>query len=178
MRPERLPDAHRWLRVADPGWADPLDPTFAQAAGGRWNPPGSFPVLYLNEDLVTARINMEHFLAGKPYRPEDLRDDHAPVLIDAGLPRDQVVADIHTPEGVADVGLPASYPRDQRWGLVQHAVCQRIGQQVRAAGWRGVRCRSARTQYGAGRELAWFPAGPRSRARALRRRRFSEWFWV
>ena len=66
MRTERLANGHRWLRLADPAWADPLDPDFARATGGRWNPPGSYPTLYLNEDVVTARINLQLFLAGKP----------------------------------------------------------------------------------------------------------------
>jgi hypothetical protein len=29
---ERLADGRGWFRVADPGWADPLDPSFAAAA--------------------------------------------------------------------------------------------------------------------------------------------------
>ena len=35
----------------------------------------------LGEDIVTARINMQLFLFGLPYGPEDLREDTAPVLI-------------------------------------------------------------------------------------------------
>jgi hypothetical protein len=101
---ERLPDGHRWLRLADPAWDDPLDPGFAARLGGRWNPPGSFPVLYLNEDVVTARLNLRRFLEGLPYGPEDLRDDTAPVLVVATIPRNQVVADVHTPAGVAAAG--------------------------------------------------------------------------
>jgi hypothetical protein len=175
---ERLPDDHGWLRVADPGWADPLDPTFAATAGGRWNPPDSFPVLYLNEDVVTARINLQVFLAGLPYGPEDLRDDTGPVLVEARLPRRQEVADVHSRAGVAAAGLPASYPRDPSGALVTHAWCQPIGAAAHAAGLRGVRSRSARATYGAGRELAWFPASPRSRARAVGVQSFTDWFWA
>jgi len=79
--------AERGEAVADGTWRDPLDPSFAAQRGGRWNPPGSFPSLYLNEDQVTARTNLRAFIAGWPYEPEDLRDDNGPVLVGATLPR-------------------------------------------------------------------------------------------
>lgn len=178
MRAEQLPDGHEWLRVADPTWADPLDATFAHSVGGRWNPPGSFAVLYLNEDVVTARLNLRQFTAQWPYEPEDLRGEHAPVLVAATLPRAQIVADVHTPEGVAAAGLARTYPLDRQERLVAHDVCQAVGAAVHAEGLRGVRCRSARTPQGAGRELAWFPATTRSRARHVSTRTFDDWYWA
>lgn len=178
MRTEQLPDGHEWLRVADPTWADPLDSTFAQSVGGRWNPPGSFAVLYLNEDVVTARLNLRQFAAQWPYEPEDLRAEHAPVLVAATLPRAQTVADVHTPEGVAAAGLARTYPLDPHERLVAHGVCQAVGAAAHAEGLRGVRCRSARTPQGAGRELAWFPATTRSRARHVATRAFDDWYWA
>jgi hypothetical protein len=39
--------AGTYLRVADPGWADPLDSSFAQRLGGRWNAPDAHATLYL-----------------------------------------------------------------------------------------------------------------------------------
>ena len=74
LRRETLPDAHVWWRIADPAWTNPLDPSFAQRQSGRWNPPDSFPTLYLNEDMATARRNLRAFIAKWPYEPEDLRD--------------------------------------------------------------------------------------------------------
>ena len=178
MRSELLPERHRWHRVADPTWADPLDPDFAADDGGRWNPPGSFAVLYLNQDLVTARLNVRLFALEWPYAPEDLREENAPVLLSVTLPRQQRVLDAHSPAGVAEVGLPASYPEDSSGTLVTHRTCQGIGEAAHAAGLRGVRCRSARSPLGAGRELAWFPATVRSRARLVHRASFSEWFYA
>jgi hypothetical protein len=166
-----------WLRIADPRWADPLDPWFAKLRGQRWNPPGSFAVLYLCEDLVTARLNVRLFIAGWPYEPEDLRDDSGPSLVSARLPRAQVVADVHTRRGVAGAGLPPAYPLDDDGRMVGHEVCQRIGAEAHHRGLRGVRCRSARSPDGAGRELAWFPATPRSRARYVSTAPFEAWFW-
>ncbi len=175
---ERLTPGHVWYRVADPGWIDPLDPSPAGGVGGRWNPPGSFPALYLNADIVTARLNVRLFVAGWPYEPEDLRDDTAPILVGAELPRDQDVADIHTPAGVSAAGLPATYPVDRSGNVVPHTRCQPIGRAARADGLRGLRCRSARTLDGAGRELAWFPATSRSRPSEVSREPFSRWFWA
>lgn len=177
MIEESLPDRHAWYRICDAEWDDPLDPSFAASRGGRWNPPDSWPTLYLNEDVVTARLNLTRFIAGWPYEPEDLVDDTGPNLAVATLPRAQRVADLHSPEGVAATGLPASYPLDDRAQLVPHARCQPIGARARELGLRGVRSRSARTAHGAGRELAWFPATRRSRAHLVERWTFTEWYW-
>jgi hypothetical protein len=141
-------------------------------------PSGSFAVLYLNEDVVTARLNLRQFARGWPFEPEDLRADHAPVLVTALLPRGQRVADAHTPAGVAAAGLPKTYPLDRRGRPVAHDVCRRVGQAVKDNGLRGVRARSAQSGLGAGRELAWFPATARSRAVGAERLVFEEWFWA
>jgi hypothetical protein len=177
VKGEVLPDGHTWLRIADRAWADPLSPAFAKAHGQRWSPPDSFPVLYLNEDLMTARLNLRLFIAGWPFEPEDLRDDTGPCLVSARLPRAQRVADVHTPAGVAAVGLPATFPLDADGLLIGHEVCQPIGADVHRQGLPGVRCRSARAPDGAGRELAWFPATSRSRAHPLGVAPFEAWFY-
>lgn len=177
MRTEFLPDGHTWLRIADPRWSDPLDPGSAARRGGRWNPPDSFPALYLNEDVVTARMNLRRFAREWPYAPEDLRSDTAPVLVSARLPRLQRVADVHSAFGVGSVGLPHTYPLDGAGRLIPHEVCQPIGADVHDRALRGVRCRSAPSPLGAGRELAWFPATNRSRARRLATAPFETWFY-
>ncbi len=174
---EQLPNRHVWYRICEAAWDDPLDDSFAKVAGGRWNPPQSWRTLYLNEDVVTARLNLDRFIAGWPYEPEDLDDDAGPHLAAATLPDRQTVADVHSPDGVAAAGLPATYPLDDAGETVGHETCQEIGAAVRSSGLRGVRCRSAEAPHGAGRELAWFPATTRSRAHLLARRPFSEWFW-
>ncbi len=173
---EMAPDAHVWWRIADPEWADPLDPRFAQRRGGRWNPPGSFPVLYLNEDTVTARINLRAFIARWPYEPEDLRGDTGPMLVGCVLPRRQVVCDAHSTAGIRAAGLPDTYPLDAAGAPVPHARCQSIGARAKVAGLRGVRARSAQSRDGAGRELAWFPASARSIARRVRALAFAAWW--
>jgi hypothetical protein len=134
--------------------------------------------LYLNEDSVTARLNLRRFIAGWPYEPEDLRAENGPLLVGATLPRDQVVADAHTPGGVTALGLPLTYPQGADGRTVPHARCQPLGQQIRDADLRGVRARSAQSRDGAGRELAWFPASARSRARRAKTLTFDQWYWA
>jgi hypothetical protein len=174
---ELLADGHQWWRIARADWRNPLDPAYARRTGGRWNPPNSYPTLYLNEDQTTARTNMQLFAAMWPYEPEDLRPDTAPILVGALLPRQQRVADAHTPEGVTALGLASTYPFDGLGNIIGHAVCQPVGRTVFDAGLRGLRCRAARTPLGGGRELAWFPATSRSRARRGEVLTFAEWFW-
>ena len=176
MRTEILPEGHVWFRIAEMDWADPLDPTYAAVRGGRWNPPDSHPTLYLNEDRITARLNLGMFISGWPYEPEDLRDDTGPVLVEATLPARQRVADAHSRQGVAAVNLPSTYPLDEKGRLMEHAVCQAIGLGAKMAGLRGVRARSARAPEGGRRELAWFPATRRSRARAQTIQPFETWY--
>lgn len=170
-----IPDGHRWLRVVDPAWEDPLDPTYAAEHGGRWNPPGSFPTLYLNEDLETSRTRVEALLRGSPVQPDDL--DPGFDLIVATLPRSQSVADAVTARGLESLGLPDTYPRHRNGRPVRHEVCQPIGRSVYETGLRGVHARSAVTDDGAGRELAWFPVRLSSRAILHDRIAFSDWFW-
>jgi hypothetical protein len=171
----RLADGHRWLRVADPVWADPLDPGYARDRGGRWNPAGSFPALYLNEDLNTARAQVSKLLEGSPVEPEDL--DPGFDLVVATLPRSQTAADAISDQGLEDLGLPVTYPRYGNGRPVLHDVCQPVGEAVHNAGLRGVYARSAATADGSGRELAWFPARETSKATLVERRGFAEWWY-
>lgn len=61
-----------------------MDPVSAAHEGGRWNPPGSFGVLYLNLGEDVARANVARLFAGLPYGPEDLDPDTAPMLVEVG----------------------------------------------------------------------------------------------
>ena len=113
------------MRVAKRDWADPLDASFAGVHGGRWNPPGSWPTLYLNRDLDTARAQMGRLLEGTFAEPEDLSDD-AFVLVAARLPR-EVVVDVVSAAGVNAAGLPSSYPLNANGSVVSHRRCQAVG---------------------------------------------------
>ncbi len=151
-----LPEGHVWLRLTQPHYRDAFDMSYARERGGRWNPPRSWPTLYLNDDMATVHAQVRHLFAGSGIDPDDL-DDTAPIeLAAATLPQRQRVADVVSDSGVASVGLPATYPRDDVGVIDDHALTQNISGRVHNAGLRGVWCRSATLT---GNELAWFPAG-------------------
>jgi hypothetical protein len=164
----------RYLRVADPGWSNPLSPEHSRRRGGRWNPPGRFGAVYLNASLEVARAQVRAKLEPRGIRPEDLDPDTGPALVHTDVPDDRYV-DAVTDAGLAVLGLPVSYPRDDRGGPVGHAECQPVGQRAWDAGERGLACRSAaNTAPPGGEELAFFAR------RTLRRRgteRFADWYW-
>jgi hypothetical protein len=158
-----------YLRVADPDWDDPLDGRYAAERGGRWNPPESFPVVYLTSSVEVARAYVFLKFEDQPYGPEDLRN--GPILVRTRVPEDRYLNAV-TEAGLRDVGLPKTYPLDGRRRLIAWPRCQPIGLQAWESGLPGVAARSARA---AGEELAYFGK------RKLRRgavRRFTDWFWT
>ncbi|HVF07770.1 MAG TPA: RES family NAD+ phosphorylase [Actinomycetota bacterium] len=162
--------------MADPAWRRPLDATFAAERGGRWNPPGSFPVLYLCRTPAVARANVERRFEGLPYGVLDLDPDRRPQLVATRVPPHRSV-DIVTDLGCRSAGLPSSYPYDGRGARIAWARTQPLGVAAHDAGERSITCRSAALPRGAsGEELAWFV---RSRADALElieRRTLDDWF--
>lgn len=174
MKSETLVAGHHWLRLCEASWANPLDATYSQRKGGRWNPPDSWPTLYLNEDILTARANLVLFTRGWPFEPEDLAEGAGPQVVVVELPADQEVADAHSPAGLESVDLPTTYPVHANGRPVTHQTCQKVGRQVKAADLAGVHARSA--QLVAGRELAWFP-GESDSATLVRRVDFATWYW-
>jgi|SRR5262245_37056957 len=157
-----------YLRVADPRWDDPLDGGFAAERGGRWNPPESFPVVYLCDSIEVARANVYRKLDGQPYGPEDLLT--GPVLVRTNVPEERYL-NAATDAGLRDLGLPRTYPLDSRRRQVPWRRCQPIGLRAWEAGLPGVAARSA---AGRGEELAYFG---RRKLRRGRVRSFTDWFW-
>lgn len=160
-----------YLRVADPEWPHPLDPSYAEGRGGRWNRPGSFPVLYLNADTATARANVDRRFAGLPYGPTDLLAHRRPLLVGAEVPGDDYV-DVVSDAGCASAGLPVSYPLGGRGREVPHSRCHPVGHEAKDQGRPGIACRSA--ARAGGEELAWFVAGA---VDPTSRREFDDWYW-
>lgn len=168
-----LPDGRIWLRLADPEWDDPLDASYSETRGGRWNPPGAFAVLYLNADLETARLQVRHFTQGTSAEPEDLRDD-ALLLVPVEIAADQRAADAVTDEGLRALDLPVTYPL-QSGTPIPHTTCQARGVVVFARGLHGVLARSALGSAAVpGTELAWFTRGTRAQE-VYRRMEYGEW---
>ncbi len=166
-----------YLRVADPGWRDPLDGGYAGARGGRWNPPESFPVVYLCASVAVARAVVLGKLEAQPFGPEDLAPATAPVLVAASVTEDRYV-DVVTTRGCASAGLPETYPRDRAGRRIGWNRCQPVGQAAWDAGAAGIACRSAAPQSPPrGEELAWFQRTGGRRLRRRHTRSFDDWFW-
>jgi hypothetical protein len=166
----------RYNRLALPDWDDPLDTSFSAAAGGRWNAPGTFPVLYLNAGERMARLQVLHRLRGQPYQPEDLDPSAQHDLVVVDVPEDDYL-DCVGDDGLSAVGLPASYPRDAGGGSVGWDRCQPVGQAAWDDGSPGVACRSAVYRADRGdEELAFFDRAERQALAARDRRAFADWF--
>ena len=171
----RLRRGGRLLRVADSDWEDPLDGRDAAERGGRWNPRGSFPVVYLCASLAVARANVFRTLTGLPYGPEDLESERGPVLVEAEVPEDPYV-DAVTRRGLESLGLPSTYPRTASGKPIARRRCQAVGRAAWGAGEPGIACLSAApTAPAGGEELAWFARARRPRAE--RTEPFERWFW-
>ncbi|HTY77420.1 MAG TPA: RES family NAD+ phosphorylase [Candidatus Bathyarchaeia archaeon] len=164
-----------YFRIADVEWADPLSAAYSVASGGRWNPPGSCPVLYLNRDLQTSRANLARKFVGLPYGPEMLDPARAPVLIQTTV-RNAEFVDAVTDDGCIDLGLPVTYPLDEAGNEVGWDRCQPIGRRAWDAGESGIACRSAATHDRAGEELALFVRTGDLALPIDRRLSFDEWF--
>jgi hypothetical protein len=166
----------RFVRVADPAWRHPLDPGFAAVRGGRWNPPSSFPVLYLCATPAVARDVVLGRFARLPYGLLDLRFDRRPVLIETDVPGHRAV-DVVTDAGCRAASLPVTYPYDSRGRKVGWARTQPIGATAWEQGERSIACRGAATPKGGdGEELAWFVRGRTDRLDVSARRSFDDWF--
>lgn len=162
----------RYLRVADPGWREPLSSAYSKRAGGRWNPPGAFGAVYLNDSRSLARAQVRAKLEPRGIRPEDLDPGQGPVLVHTDVP-EQAYVDALTDRGLASLGLPASYPLNEHGAPIPHSTCQPIGERAHAAGEAGIACRSAVGAPGE-EELAYFGA---KRLPLRKREPFAEWFW-
>lgn len=163
-----------YLSVADPSWANPLDGSLSAGAGGRWNPPGSFPVVYLFSHVDVARSFVIAKHQGFPYSVTDLRPDRQPDLVQTSV-RDESFVDVLTDSGCAAAGLPKTYPRDHAKRAIGWDRCRPAGEAAWNQGESGVACRSATARRtDSGEELAWF-----QRRRRLKKggvQPFEDWF--
>ncbi len=118
---------------------DPLSTQQSLIAGGRWNPPGSFPVLYTGSSMQVIRsfIDWHATYFGIPLatRPRDELPDLAILSFTA------TVADVASDDGLAHYGLPTNYP--EGFSPNDHSATRPIGVSIYALGMAGIATRSA-----------------------------------
>ncbi len=176
MRFRHVVRGGRHVRVVDPAWRSPLDGSYAAQRGGRWNPPGSFPVVHLCSTVQVARANVLRRFDGLPYSVLDLLPDRRPDLVETDV-REHRAVDVVTDAGCRAAGLPPTYPREPDGTEVRWARCQRIGQIAWEQAEAAIACRSAAARAGdEDEELAWLVHGREDRLRVRRRRSFDDWF--
>lgn len=161
----------RYFRIAERSWDAPLSPDHSRKRGGRWNPPGSFGVIYLNRTVELARAQVRRKLEPRGIRPEDLDPAAGPNLVTVDIPRKRYVDAVST-AGLESLGLPATYPRSKSNREVPHSDCQPIGRKAWEAGEHGIACRSAAAENF--EELALFDRGLALAARSTER--YAEWY--
>lgn len=174
MRFRHVEQRGLYFRVADPQWQDPLDGSHSATAGGRWNAPGSFAVVYLCGTRDVARGIVLRRFEDDPYGALDIPPEQRPRLVETDVPRSQFV-DVVTDAGCRAAGLPSTYPRDAGGVEVGWDRCRPIGQAAWDQDEPGIACRSAAAMpQDRCEELAWFDRG--DPLTALGRRSFDEWF--
>jgi RES domain-containing protein len=124
---------------------DPRSGEGARIHGGRFNPAGSFPVLYLCETRPCAvaelhRLGARHLVGVEGLLPR--------VLFRYSLDLDQVL-DLTSGDVIDHIGVSEQDLTGEDWTL-----CQRLGTEAYAAGVQGLRTWSA---TGVDRVLAVFP---------------------
>lgn len=176
MRFRHVARGGTYLRVADPSWRSPLDGGFARERGARWNPPDSFPVVYLCSTVDIARANVLRRFHGLPYSALDLLPDRRPTLVETEVGPHRAV-DVVTDAGCRAASFPTTYPRAADGTEVGWDRCREIGRIAWDQGERSIAYRSAAARPDdAGEELAWFVRGLADRLRVWRRRAFDDWF--
>src|SRR2546425_4111760 len=113
-------------RAIPHGSTEPLDSSQSMARGGRWNRPGSFPVLYTGStvEVVKAFVDWHATYYGLPLttRPPD----HLPDLVVLSFAA--TIADAVNDQGLVHYGLPTTYPKG--FPPQDHTATQPIGHAI------------------------------------------------
>jgi len=167
----RIRRGGQWYRICKPDWARCEDTSYSKRYGGRWNAPGFFGVLYLNENVAVAAANVRQQHARRAIKLFDLRPDRRPQL-QAFSVKTALFVDVVSAEGVAAAGLPKTYP----FGA-DYPTCRAVGLSAHSDRAPGIACRSyaesTATSF-VGEELAVFDSF--EAPDAGERVRFDRWY--
>jgi RES domain-containing protein len=135
-RLDRTPYRGQAYRHIDPS-RDPLSGVGARIAGGRWNPPESFSVLYLGLDADVVTAEFRRLAARQRRRVTDFLPRRLytyDVLLTAAL-------DVTSPAVLDELGLT-----DEALSADELSACQEVGAAAHYAGFEGVLAPSATSQ--------------------------------
>lgn len=147
---------------------DPLDGSYARDNGGRWNPPGSFEVIYTSCSIKAAIAFLREHYRNESINPWEQPEEKQRDLYELLLDQDGLV-DAISSEGLIGLGLPKSYPR-----RVSHSTTQPVGQRLYDEGHPGIwyRCAPDPTEE----EIALFRDHAQPIQVNSQSKRFGEWY--
>jgi hypothetical protein len=130
----------------------PLSADFAFNSGGRWNFPGSYPVLHTSASVTGARafVDWQSDYFGLPW--DDVAPERQPDLLVLSI--DASFADVASDTGLTSYGLPVTYPIGYL-GSEAWTITRPIGASIYAAGWPGLVTRSATMSSWSGPMSEW-----------------------
>lgn len=112
----------------------PLNTTGAQTQGGRWNPPNSFPTLYLALSDEAAAAELYRRAEGENRPPEDL----LPRRLHRYRVRLSAVLDLRNVETRKDLGVPLEELKSEN-----RSPCNALGDAAHYVGFEGILAPSA-----------------------------------
>ena len=147
--------AGRWYAVGDPR----RDMTSLDVSGSSWTPANSFPVIDLVDSFEGARSLFREFFRGLPYNERNIRPHAGPDLVVFDIQQLEAL-DAFTDAGCVALGLPASFPLDDRGSEVPSRVCSQIASAAYKTNLAAIlaRCRMAVDPKGTG-HLVYFVRG-------------------
>ena len=125
-----------------PHWSvEPLSAAPSQQFGGRWNAPGTFPVLYTFMSRTLARTWVDGHLARGGVTLNEAQPEALPDLL-VLVCNLNGIADLASDSGLQSVGLPPQYPKGFETEAA-YPTTQHVGMQLYQVNVPGVLARSA-----------------------------------
>lgn len=113
---------------------DPLSGTGARMFGGRWNPSGSFPTIYLAEPLDACLAEFLRMARGQARGADSFRSRQLH-LVEA---HELELVDLTADSALGHLGLSSTDLASDDW-----SPCQRVGEGIYFLGYQGLRAMSA-----------------------------------